>query len=84
MQTFRDIIGLWETLSDFASDAGVSYGTAQVMYHRNSIHARHWKKISEAAEARQLLGCTLADFAAIAAERPVPKPHPKQAAAHAA
>lgn len=36
------LINLWPSLSDFANDIGVSYGTAKAMRRRNSIPSEYW------------------------------------------
>lgn len=54
MKTFREVIDLWPSISAFAADIGVSYVTAQVMRHRNSIAAKHWRSVVESAEERGL------------------------------
>jgi hypothetical protein len=58
MNSHTDIIDLWPTLREYASDIGVPYGTAQVMRYRRSIHARHWDDVVMAARKRGLEGVT--------------------------
>lgn len=38
----QDVIDRWPTLSDFARDAGVSYGAAKQMRRRSSIPVQYW------------------------------------------
>lgn len=45
---------LWPSYSEFAADAGVEYGTAQLWRHRNSIPTDYWPAILKGAEARGL------------------------------
>ena len=52
MQTHRDIIDRWPSLSAYAEDIGAAYVTAQVMRFRGSIHPRWWDAVVEAAERR--------------------------------
>lgn len=53
-----DFIKMWPTLSDFASDLGVQYGTAKAMRRRNSIPPLYWPVMVERARARRLKGVT--------------------------
>jgi hypothetical protein len=46
------IIDSWPSLSDFAKDAGVSYGAAKQMRRRNSIPVQYWAALVIAAKAR--------------------------------
>lgn len=66
MKSFRDIIDLWPSLSDFAADIGVKYGTAQVMRFRSQLRDEHWVRVVAAAEKRGLPVTyqTLAEIAA--------------------
>lgn len=49
----RDIIDLWPTISEFASDIGLKhYQSGYRMRERNSINKRHWEKIVEAGKRR--------------------------------
>lgn len=50
--SYRDIIGMWPSIGEFAADIGVKYVTAQLMKHRNSIGADHWSAVVEAARKR--------------------------------
>lgn len=67
--THSDIINLWPTLSDFATDLGVKYGTAKAMRRRSSIPPEHWCRVVAKAEGRELAAVTLDSLAhAIALE----------------
>lgn len=68
MDTYRDIIGLWPSLREFADDIGVRYGTAQVMRYRNQLKDEHWQAVVAAA-SRRGLPVTLDILARIAASR---------------
>lgn len=52
--THTAMIGLWPSLTDFAADIGVSYGTAKAMRRRGSIPAEYWKAVVEGARRRDL------------------------------
>lgn len=54
MKSFRDIIDLWPSLTEFAADIGVRYGTAQVMRFRSQLRDEHWVRVVAAAEKRNL------------------------------
>lgn len=56
--THADIINLWPSLSDFAFDLSIEYGTAKAMRRRNSIPPNHWRLLVERASARGLGGVT--------------------------
>jgi hypothetical protein len=71
--THADLINLWPSLSDFASDIGVGYESAKAMRRRSSIPCGYWKYMVEAASRRGLHEVSfvrLADIAAIAKEVP--------------
>ena len=55
------IIACWPRpfLRTFSDDVGVSYGTAQIWKHRNSIPADCWDDVVEAATKRGIEGVTL-------------------------
>jgi hypothetical protein len=81
MNSFVDLIDRWPSIEQFASDAGVRYGTAQVMKFRDSIHPRYWQRIVEGAQRRgfeDVNADVLADLAAKRAQRS----HPKSRAAY--
>lgn len=58
VMTHTDLINLWPSLSDFASDLGVQYGTAKAMRRRNSIPPIHWGVMIDKAKARRIKGIT--------------------------
>jgi hypothetical protein len=82
MQYLDPIFRLWPTLSDFASDAGVSYGTAKQMRRRDSIPARYWSVIVERAVQRGEK-LSLEELAAAHAQRPRTARHTKSSEAAA-
>lgn len=53
------IIDLWPSLSAFAEDLGVPYGTAKAMRRRGSIPAQYWKRTVAKAAERKIDGVTL-------------------------
>lgn len=63
------IIDKWPSLSDFAADLGIQYGTAKAMRRRGSIPADRWVEVVEKAKARKLKGVSLEALALAAAER---------------
>ena len=63
--TFRSVIDSWPSIQEFADDLGVKYVTAQLMRHRDSIAAKHWKPVVVAARKRRLSGITLDLLASI-------------------
>jgi len=67
--TFQQLIDAWPSLSDFASDLGVPYGTAKQMRRRDSIASGHWAKVVGAAARREIDGVTFDALAEIAASR---------------
>lgn len=64
-----DLINLWPSISAFAADLSVQYGTAKAMRRRNSIPPVHWPTIVEKAKARRIKGVTLEVLALAAASR---------------
>jgi len=48
------IIDLWPSLSDFAADLRVPYGTAKAMRRRGSIPASYWAAVVARAQDRKL------------------------------
>lgn len=73
MQTFADVLALWPSLSELATDLGVPYGVAKQWRMRNSIPAEYWQALTAAARDRGIEGITadvLADIAARRAGRP--------------
>ena len=56
--THSDIINLWPSLSDFAGDIGVEYGTAKAMRRRASIPVEYWPKVIAKAAERGIDGIT--------------------------
>ena len=63
------IIALWGSLSEFAADLGVAYGTAKAMKRRGSIPARHWTRVITAAHKRNYRGVTLEALAKATEDR---------------
>ncbi|MBT9370300.1 hypothetical protein [Rhizobium sp. CSW-27] len=68
--THADLIDKWLTLSDFADDIGVAYGTAKAMRRRNSIPSEYWLAAVQGAESRGFDCVTLKALAAAVAKQP--------------
>ncbi|OMQ42039.1 hypothetical protein BKP54_25175 [Ensifer sp. 1H6] len=67
--THTDIINKWPSLSDFADDLGIQYGTAKAMRRRGAIPSEYWITATTAADARKLGGVTLEALAAAVARQ---------------
>lgn len=65
----RQIIDEWPSLSDFAADLGVPYGTAKAMRRRGSIPPEHWSRVVAAASDRSIDGVSMERLAALRAAR---------------
>jgi hypothetical protein len=50
------IINLWPTIADFASDIGVGYEAAKAMRRRGSIPPGYWVRTVDAAARRGIEG----------------------------
>lgn len=57
--THADIINKWPSLSDFADDLAIEYGTAKAMRRRASIPVNHWNKVVAKAAERSIEGISL-------------------------
>ncbi len=66
MESFSEIIGAWETGTQFAEDVGVPYVTAAAWRQRNSIPSERWEVVVESAAKRGYPGITLELLARIA------------------
>lgn len=78
--THADFINLWPSISAFADDLSIQYGTAKAMRRRNSVPPIHWPAMVSGAKARKIKGVTLATLALAAA---TPKAEPAQDMAQA-
>lgn len=47
LETFDDVLGLWETPKALSDDLGTLYVTAQLMKRRRSIGVDHWPRLRE-------------------------------------
>lgn len=45
LETFKDVLALWETPKALSDDLGTIYVTAQLMKRRGSIGVDHWPKL---------------------------------------
>lgn len=52
LETFDDVLGLWETPKALSDDLGTLYVTAQLMKRRRSIGVDHWPRLIELLAAR--------------------------------
>lgn len=68
--THAHIINKWPSLSDFADDLGVQYGTAKAMRRRGSIPPEHWMTVVTKASEREIEGVSLEVLAAAVAKQP--------------
>lgn len=80
LMSHAEIIKRWKSLSEFAEDLSVSYGTAKAMRRRGSIPDRYWLTAVEAAERRGINGVTLEGLARAVSITP-PAPAPQQGSA---
>lgn len=69
VMSHTDLINLWPSLSDFASDLSVKYGTAKAMRRRSSIPPGYWAAMVAKAKARKIKGVT-EEALALAAAKP--------------
>jgi hypothetical protein len=77
MNTFRSIIDQWPSLQDFAADLEVKYVTAQLMRHRDSIAAKHWRNTVAAASKRGMKHITLDLLASIEPRAAIRRARPR-------
>lgn len=49
IQTFDDLLSLWESPKDLSAALGVPYVNAQLMKHRKSVGLNHWPRLIAAA-----------------------------------
>lgn len=68
--THTEIINLWPSLSDFADDLGIQYGTAKAMRRRGVIPSEYWLTATVAADGRSISGVTLEALASAVARQP--------------
>jgi len=54
-----EIIDRWPSLTDFASDLSVEYGTAKAMRRRGSIPPDYWPTVVQSASRRGINGVSL-------------------------
>lgn len=69
MMKHSDIIELWPTIADFASDVMVEYQAARKMHERDSINSKHWCRVIAAAKSRKYSGVTFEALANYKANR---------------
>lgn len=71
MDTFREVIDAFSTAEALALDIGEKGGTVRQWRNRDSIPAKAWGRIANAALDRGVPGVTVEKLAVIA-ERPAP------------
>ena len=74
MQTFADIIALWDPLENLAADLGVEASHVRTMKARNSIAPEHWTRLIEGAQRRGLPPLTYETLVLAYSNRHVAKP----------
>lgn len=67
MDSHAEILGLWPSLNDVATDVGARLVAVRKWRARNSIPAEYWLALVQAAERRGISGVTLMLLARIAA-----------------
>jgi hypothetical protein len=70
MVTFAEIMDLWPSRKAFAEDIGAKQAAVTNMAARNSVPAKYWYAIIEAANRRCIPGVNLATLAAAARKVP--------------
>ena len=73
LPSFAAVIAAWPSARDFEADLGLSRGLAAVWKHRDSIPARSWAGVIEAAQARGIGGVSYGLLARLAAARRTPR-----------
>lgn len=63
------IINKWPSLSVFAEDIGVTYGTAKAMRRRGSIPSEYWLSAVTKAALRDIKGVSLKELAEAVAKQ---------------
>ena len=71
--SFSAVIAAWPSRRDFEADLGLRRGLAAVWKHRDSIPARSWAGVIEAAQARGIGGVSYGLLARLAAARRTPR-----------
>jgi hypothetical protein len=78
--TFADVIDRWPSPAALSEDVGVPKQTARFWRMRNSIPAKRWNLVIEAARVRGIEGLTVELFADLARARANLKPSECEAA----
>ena len=73
MRTVKDLISLWPTLTALAEDVGEADGTVRQWARRESIPARAWARVCNAAKRRSIKGVSPEVLAAIHDDVPTPE-----------
>jgi hypothetical protein len=80
-ETVSDLLGLWPTLTEFASDIRVPLKNVSAMKARGSINVDYWPDVVAAAERRGFDGVTYKRLALMHAKRPQAQPASTEAPA---
>jgi hypothetical protein len=72
MQTYADVIGLWDSAEQFGADLDILGVTARAWRNRNSIPPERWKDVVAAAQRRGFAQVTTDLLAEIAARSQKP------------
>jgi hypothetical protein len=80
LQTFDDVLALWETPKALSDDLGTLYVTAQLMKHRRSIGVDHWPRLIELLKVRGYT-VTTDDLMTMRAKRAAERREEREAAA---
>ncbi len=59
VSTFREVLGLWPSLRDFASEVDAPLVSARKWQQRDSIPPEYWIQVSGAAQGRGFDGITV-------------------------
>ncbi len=70
--TVGELLGLWPTLTEFASDIRVPLKNVSAMKARDSINVDYWPELIAAAERRGFAGVTYERLTLMHAKRPQP------------
>lgn len=70
IETWPDLIGLWDTLAHFADAIGVPHARVRGWVYRKSVRRRYFPAICEAAKAVYIADATPDDLAALAWSKP--------------
>ncbi len=79
VSTFREVLGLWPSLRDFASEVDAPLVSARKWHQRDSIPPEFWIQVSEAAQRRGYDGITVELLTRLRAAQPEGGPRQPEA-----